>query len=804
MGIYKNNLVLLLIFCFSNIFIANIGQTLNSDDRLTVQKSERNSGNSLELLDNIFNFTNDELSLLDQNEFLVINRLASDDIQDMYDFYWQNDLPLFISTDTVLHVWHLLFDKSLEYYEKSIYYPLLETYSAELVEILESVSEDTISYKQALIYANVAAKILNPEFIITDIVTSEVNFILEVINAGKGFWESYSLLSSANLQRFVCDYSQFKPRGHYTNNLLLQRYFKAYKWYSKIPFFFEYFDLEEDFLGCDVETMVKSSLYLIWSSNQVGTGTNLMNFFDYFVEILVGKTHKVSHNDINYITQSITQKMDWKIDDISDAKLGLIIESILKNNSISSPISLNDIHGYLQIFQAPKTYFMFGESLSLDSYALEKLVWPFSGERYLPKGLDLPAACFNSQRALYYLGDELAENKYYKSAMESVQEKIENEAIDNKQSLNWQWIESLRPLSKVTQETKSNFYTYPEFMKNDAWLDEKLTTVMGSWTQLKHDMVLYSKIPTCWTSCSTPFAYVEPYPDCYSQLANTVKLYTSILEFLTETFSTEITSYFYNDLNRYIPTLNEYSESLEMLSSISLHQLKGIPLNTTEKQFLIETYSIDRCVSGGPIMYGWLGKTLDRIVSVSNYDTEPNTRASLVADIHTDSNTGNILHSATGLLENIIVKVPGWLNEEIYTIGPVFSYYEFILPNYLRFNDDDWRSILNLHLNETNRNNHDFSHFKRANWVSNYMISTTISKNTLYNDTNSFNVPSWFYKTAIEWENHNITIEDTYSFNFTIFTNTDENGNNNAFSFLLTETLISITILYFIRRKLKN
>ena len=735
-----------------------------------------NYDENLNLFDAIFDFSLEELELLDLNDFIVLNRLASDDIQDMYDFYWQEDLPIFISTDTVLHVWHLLFDKSLEYFEQVIFHPILTQFSSKTVEKMESLIENNQALYHALIYTNVAAKLINPQFNISESVFSEVSLLVEIILAELSYMDARNLLGEVNLLNFLCDYSQFKPRGHYTHSIELKQYFRIFKWYSKIPFFF----------GSDTKTMIKTALYLIWSSREVnievvhedwsndlqkiiditvleGTGLEIMSFFDHLVEVLAGNVNKVTYYDLDLTTKEITQEENWAVNDISNQEIEQIIASIIENDSIASSNSLHETQANLDTPWYNKSFFMFGEALTLDTFALNHLVYPYAGLRILPTCLDLPAVSFNSERALYHLDEKLTDNPYYKLAMEETQIEINEIPNEEKQSLHWQWVETLRPLSETEPRSNITDPLLPDFMKTDAWLDEKLTTVMGSWTQLKHDMILYSKMGITPTICSTPFGYVEPYPELYNQLAKTINLYSGIMDSFEEKLNVNFTIW---NVDQYSNYLDYFCELLEKLSAISYHELQGTELTEKEKEFIQDTYYIGPCSSGSSGISGWLGSLLRRITSLNLDKSEPNTRSSLLADIHTDTNTGGTLHLATGYLEHIIAKVPDWYGKNSYVIGPVFSYYDFILPNYLRFCDEDWQSILNLHIDKTDNDNYNFSYFRRGQWASSYMISTEITTSLLYEDETEFIVPDWFYKQSSEWDQYNTTILDTNSYNF--------------------------------------
>ena len=57
------------------------------------------------------------------------------------------------------------------------------------------------------------------------------------------------------------------------------------------------------------------------------------------------------------------------------------------------------------------------------------------------------------------------------------------------ENLYWSWLYTFRPLLAP----KAPDSGYPSFMTNDAWTRKDLNTVLGSWTELKHDTLLYAK-----------------------------------------------------------------------------------------------------------------------------------------------------------------------------------------------------------------------------------------------------------------------------------------------------------------------
>ena len=65
---------------------------------------------------------------------------------------------------------------------------------------------------------------------------------------------------------------------------------------------------------------------------------------------------------------------------------------------------------------------------------------------------------------------------------------------------------------------------FPAFMQTPAWRYKEINSMLSSWAELKHDTILYAKMPEGLggggppTSAPAP-AYVEPNPNLYYRLA---------------------------------------------------------------------------------------------------------------------------------------------------------------------------------------------------------------------------------------------------------------------------------------------
>ena len=737
----RKHKLLFIIFC--SIFLSFTQPTQTYIPNINISESHPLYFNGIA---NAFKLTSSEINLLDENKFIVLNRMGTEDILDAYKFYWDEDLPIFITTDAMLHTWHLVFDKTLEKLESDIFFPLFYNLSKQMVTDALTLYNDDLLMEDTLIYLLVASELVNS--INSEVLPSEIqnalNLIVGAIMSEVSLDQAITQLNSDTTKRFIDDFSQYKPRGHYTNSEDLEMYFRLFKWFARIPFFFDDY-AGEMLLKTSPIAMIKSSLEVTWLLKEttiecfqnVVSGLEIWNIFKSFLDVIVGQTNSVSPFILNEICTELISE-SWNLNDIDNTTLTQIQEEVLNDISIPEPKIPYAIDARAGSCCSPKTYVLFGERLTLDTYALQNLVYPYVNLRFLPTSLDFTATCLESERSFDHLESEFDRYPGLSERILFVQEELNNISGIEKQTVQWQWIESLKKLAGTEPGCNESIFI-PEFMNSNAWLDEKLTTVLGSWTQIRHDTILYAKQSYTPYICSTPTGYVEPYPEFYKKLREICELYSSSIAPL------EVIGYEFNDYDYYyVQALSEFINATLMLETISYKELKGIELTVDEKCFINNTYG-ENHMCGGPFVEGWLAKIIRKLSpAYGKADNFPNSRSSLVADIHTDTNTGDILHLATGLLEPIIAYVPGWYNEDITVVGPVFSFYEFVLPSYQRLNDPEWRGILSLRLDGSNTKDYDFGMFSRGFWAGTYMVSTEMTKNRIFIDDEEFDPPDWF------------------------------------------------------------
>ena len=278
--------------------------------------------------------------------------------------------------------------------------------------------------------------------------------------------------------------------------------------------------------------------------------------------------------------------------------------------------------------EGPQFRFM-GQRYIPDSEVMQRLVKAFTKNRVFPKGLDVMAA-FGSTTAkelmLTRLKDDWADFPEYPAELEKLIKQFGAlEEKEWKQNLYYSWLWSLKAIFEL-----SKTQTYPFFMNNDAYLTKNLNSSLASWTQLRHDTILYAK-QSYGAECGNggeevwewipepPKGYVEPNVEFYRRLIALLWQARYGLE------QRKLLGKTGNSFNRFI-------ESVTFLQNVSEKELNNEPLKISEYD------QIRR--------FGSLIESLTLSIMERSYwyeVTGPDKRIQLVADVHTAPDRGMVL-----------------------------------------------------------------------------------------------------------------------------------------------------------------
>ena len=673
---------------------------VNIDPKVPAYSVDQDLSNVINAND--FDFSEAQKNLLIKNAFVVTPSYYAEFFP-IYESNRYDYVPNFITTDSMLHTYHLMFDSLLKQIEEQKLAPELKQLSATMLsealnqyDSLKGTEWENAAKRNVGFFA-VGSKLLDPSTNIPEIVTSEVNQELAFIEAHQGVEKSPVMnigmeegimvdtpQGPQQLESLKEDYSQYIPRGHYDKTEELKAYFKSMMWYGRLSF------------RMKNEDEIKSALLITIALNK-GNNQNSWNKIYEPVNFFVGKSDDITYYQFKDLVEKIYGS-NATIQSVASDKDKFT--SFVDKAKALEPPQINS----MPIFEASiqtnredeiKGFRFMGQRFTIDAAIFQNLIYRnvgdkttscqefkpeetscLKGARCLPKGLDIPAT-MGSNEAKNILS-EMGETQYacYSENMSKMNEYISG--LDTKvwtQNLYWGWLYQLRPLL----EEKLN--GYPTFMQNTAWLRKDLNTFLGSWAELKHDTILYAKQaygemggPGSDKEKKDDRGYVEPNPYVYARLASLLRMTNEGLEIrglLTESMK--------DNLSR----MEQLAISLKTISEKELNNEKL----TDEEYELIRSY-------GGQLEHLWLEVNKDEPEFQESgwneyLDENP---AAIVSDVATDPN-GQVLEEATGKISEIYVVVPVDGKLKI-AKGGVYSYYEFTWPMSDRLTDKKWRELL--------------------------------------------------------------------------------------------------------------
>jgi len=687
-------------------------------------------------IESAFHLNENQEQLLKENGFVVIPWHGGDVVQP-YKMLKEREIPIFVTSDTLLHLYHIQFNEILKRLEEEEFFDeLIDTTMA----MLERSKQDYKSFADAdlkeaarrnVAYFAVVLKLLQTptegynkekikqeieqwnkehpwdkkefkplkkvDFAIPNYVADEVAEEIENIEAHEGFKISAIFNSPNSANPYKEDYSQYVPRGHYTRSEALKRYFKAAMWYGRMAFFLKGgSDALLSERDAEIATIQASLISAELPNVKVNdfTAWEIWNRIYSITSFFVGKADDLTpYEYLGAMEKVLGTKFDASQLADEEILLNLKVELAQMRNPeiyggsgvcvIYPPVTKEKLY---ECLAKTKGMRFMGQRFIPDSYMFQNLVFPTVGDyvgedepftmkvtqlgpqRCFPRGLDVMAV-LGSERAYDILEAEgdteyQGEDTSYNQQLAKLREKFGAFSEENwNRNLYWSWLYALKPLLEDFGQG------YPTFMQTEAWQDKALQTALASWTQLRHDTILYAKQSYTPVASAAPpqpkpvEGYVEPVPEFYARMLSLTRMTKKGLAQLNALSDSEKLR------------LESLENILERLINISQAELEGKELSETDYEFIRNS-----------------GQQLDSIVA--NVEAEGK-ETTLVADVHTDTNPpAEVLEEGVGYVDLALIayKVPD--GRVILGAGPTLSYYEFKQPIDERLTDEQWKEIL--------------------------------------------------------------------------------------------------------------
>ena len=227
--------------------------------------------------------------------------------------------------------------------------------------------------------------------------------------------------------------------------------------------------------------------------------------------------------------------------------------------------------------------------------------------------------------------------------------------------------------------------TFPPLLRSEAWAYKDVNSLLGSWAELKHDTVLYAKMPEGLGGGGPPMsgpapAYVEPNPDVFFRLSFAAQSLCDGLATRADDLLMGAAVYPSNPEPGF-GFISQHSHlcglaaRLEQFGQIAVKELAGTALDGPDFETIQTCLELKECLDRGAYTEGApKPDPIPVIAAVSGFEND-------------------ILEAGVGQLNRIYAAVP--LEGKLQVAqGGVFSYYEFIQPRSDRLTDEAWRARL--------------------------------------------------------------------------------------------------------------
>jgi len=570
--------------------------------------------------------------------------------------------PYYLTTDAAFHALHLTFDDLLKALEK-------ERFGDSVVDIVQATLTELQGYApdlegtaveadldKAIAYLTVALKLLDSDAAVDASVADAVEAQITQIMAEGGKQDSVLFPD------FKDDYGAYRPVGHYAGDPELEAYFRAMSWLGRVNFALE----------SETSSRLPLLVTLALRRAQIGgrSASEVWAELDEVLTFLIGPTDDPGPPEFAALMDEVYGSTIVPIDLADEA---LWAEFVSKREDLPQPHVNSLFVNYLEDAEALVGWRFLGQRFTMDAFILQNLIFdkvettPNGDYRWLPTGPDVMAA-LGSEAAMDILLD-LGEDVYpnYLEQMTMLQETVAAQTPEQWRSVFYDaWLYAFLPVLAPKDGS------FPNVMNTQAWAVREMNSCLGSWAELKHDTILYVKMPEGagggGPPCGSdpPPGYVEANPEAFYRMAYVASV---IAEGLVQRMLAiggdgwcrpESADGLKN-------CMADLGERFAALGDLAAKELAGEILSAEDYALIQACLGVHECMS----------TTMDP--------------APIVAAV-AGANPG-VLEAATGYVDRIFVIVP--LDGRFYAAqGGVYSYYEFVQPRTDRLTDEAWRARL--------------------------------------------------------------------------------------------------------------
>ena len=668
---------------------------------------------------------------LEQNKFLLVPLSPSthqnfDDMLSYFDGIGGDYSPhqrapqntRLVTPDIVLHAYHKYFDLTLMELEADELSPLLRTFLTGLAnntaQAAAQASPDiAVRYQNILAQINVARALMENRGAKPDYFSdpgeeerySTGDREIDTFDNAKTIFSKYSSALAPDLiskglaelrliyaadsvtpsplweqykDGSMADYTQYFPRGHYTRDSGLRAYFRTMMYLGRNGYL----------LGKDVgikDANLVMSLFAAKGKDGIVPLVSWQKISD-LTGFYAGKTDDVTYSEWHSFLSNILEDGKRTPEDlVGDAPLRRIKDNI---DQLRKPRILSDVvidpgirsKTKADLLNASSGFRIFGQKFTFDAWILNDLT---AGQEASPTRLpSTPTALFvlaalGDARARTYVSEFLSNEKRFSPVeVSGFMSRLDTKSSELRKIKPEEWTGSLGSawldlLSTLTHPF--NDAAYPAYMRSSVFPDKQIQTFLGSYTELKHDTLLYAKQSYAeqggpGDDDESPLppvvkGFIEPNLDFWKKLI-------ALISRTEQSFRSNNVFQNHTALSR----LLDFKQIVTFYEGLAEKELQQQPITNDE--------------------YEKLRVTQLSFMAVPFHGTdephEDSGQVALIADLHTDAVGNKVLYEATGDPYLMIAFVDNESSPRL-AVGPAFNHYEFNEGIGTRLTDEDWK-----------------------------------------------------------------------------------------------------------------
>jgi hypothetical protein len=626
----------------------------------------------------------DERALLGKNGFAVLRRPDLPTFMGGYATIYGQHLPLYVTADSILYALHRSFDAILKQLERAVMVP-------ELDALLVGMREELRRAPPSLARGDV------DDFLATALSLLRDDHAPPITRSGDDEAVAhYEKLATAGAGLVAVkmggvvrqeDFSQFIPRGHYTDSEVMRQYFRAIIWLGRIDF---------PFLTPappDSWEVNRRALDAALLMRRLVDARNLARWkkLDAFLSAFVGENDTLTLPEVDRAMTVLGVHDAAGLAAVSD---DTIVTRLRGEGLGTQRISSHLLWAELDRpgpSRTPSAFALLGQRYTPDGDVGGQVVFDhIPARRMMPSPLDVGFAVLGNDVAGALLAGELATFRYarklgaLRAAGDAAPEAVRTASLYNL------WLSALRALAPHGDLRDTTRLGLPAVAGTEPWVRRLLNTQLASWAELRHNTVAYVKQSYTFSeACDFPDAYVEPYPELWERIA----LYASKGKALVT--GAALAKSLAGPLGAHFELLET---TARQLGTMATKERRGERLSKEDLAFLndaVGTHSEGGGCAPRTVPEGWYPKLFYDQANV--FDYKPT-----IADVHTQPHdaggnpVGNVLHVGTGPARPMVVVIDGCgqgARAGVY-VGMVSSYYETITTGFDRLTDPRWAAAL--------------------------------------------------------------------------------------------------------------